>query len=439
MFPPPIKPCTKRVEFDIIYQKRGDNLLDNDENNILITTDSWLKNLIWVSETKKYEVPRNVTVAIKNTSASVNTKRLYKRYFNSLYALSHTDEFASLADENDDFEFFKDVFHLFQNEDWQNINSNQFNPSLYDLDKFFDVPVPAVKFVLYFMSSFYNLNSLASDFLKIHKKTDENNFTTWTKEDYINQTISEIYREDFLLTMLLEVLALSIKNSKTDTKITVKKIVSIYNSYLEPKTNDVETVNSEHFSYQYYWETQYYKELEKDPEIPKWFGESIWNKSMEGKLIIKESRKKTRSTEVANFTIPSDFSNLQIEEYIKAFNMILQLFILNANYEKVADNLNERQDYFPTETKYQIQTLKNAGAELSIARIADFSFYERENEFNHAQYIRTLFQATPDDNKQTHFILNPKIPELVACISKELKDHDDYTDISYIHFQQILT
>ncbi|MEI3610180.1 hypothetical protein [Pseudogracilibacillus sp. SO10305] len=287
-----------------------------------------------------------------------------------------------------------------------------------------------MKFVLYFMTSFYNLNDLFNDYHRIFKERKKEKYEPWEKTAYFNQTIAEIYREDFFFTMLLEVLNLAAFSSN---QFTVKDIVNIYNGYLKDKP-----IDKDDFSYKYLYDLQTENirgELNDGDEFFKWIGDTTWNKQVNGRLTLTSS--KTTNESVVNFIIPEGIACLNSDEIDSALKLILNLFVININYDAVRNDLLDNDyNFMPSDViKETLNTQKEHAKKMALHRIDEKVFYERENEFHISQHRKTLFQSKIDEAANvSHYILNPKIPQLVKNISVKV-DADD----AYIDFIRVLT
>ena len=417
---------------------------------LLNTAEGWRDNILWVNENKRSLDNRNATIPKENSKSGATMERFYKRYIHSLVALSFTDEYQYILDEHNTsdllinsvnqyfisdirydkdsklnmFDLFTEIPALKKRHRIDNFYSQLFQ------DEIFNVKSKALKFVLYFMTSFYNLNDLFNDYVRIFKKRKKEKYELWEKTAYFNQTIAEIYREDFFFTMLLEVLNLvAISNGQ----FTVKDIVKIYNGYLKDKP-----IDKDDFSYKYLYDLQhnsFIEENEAGEEIYKWFGKSIWEKKVDGEIILTSS--KTTNQSVVNFKIPEEISCLNPAEINTALKLIVDLFVININYDAVSDDLQRNDNNFmPSDvTKETLNIQKEFSKTMAIHRISNRVFYKRENEFHISQHRKTLFQSERDENfNVSHYILNPKIPQLVNNISKK-GDVDDL----HIDFIRVLT
>lgn len=304
------------------------------------------------------------------------------------------------------------------------------------------------------MTSFYNLNDLVYDYQRIFTNRKKQEYEVWEKTAYFNQTIAEIYREDFLFTMLLEVLNLSINSNG---HFTVEEIKNIYNGYLKN-----EPISEEDFSYKYLYDLQSNRvirnELAPGDKLHKWFGDRTWRKSMEGILTLTSSKSTSKS--VANFLIPKDIAKLDSDEIESALHLILELFVINTNYDAVIKDLSDLKETDPDayQSFYNYEWARNTlnsqkllSKDIALQQLESMDFFRTENDFHHSQYRLTLTQALPlnedkdktkdensdevskkknneDDkkedtnieNKQYHYILNPQIPELIGSILNEI-------------------
>lgn len=433
--------------------------------NLLNTAESWRDNVFWINETVNKYGTRNATIPKENSKSGATMERFYKRYIHSLVALNFTDEYQNILDEHNTADFLinsvnqnfikyipyaegskLDLFDLFtQIPELKRKHRIDHFYSLLFQDNIFNVKSKALKFVLYFMTSFYNLNDLFNDYQRIFKERKKEKYKLWEKTAYFNQTVAEIYREDFFFTMLLEVLNLSISSKG---KFTVKEIVDIYNGYLKEETKPIMPVEESNgeggsrikyaFSYKYLYDKQTKWDKDIGKKTSDWFGDSTWNRRVDGELKLTTSRKLDQSVE--NFMIPKEIAHLNSNEIASALKLIIELFVININFDMVKDDLQAKDDNFmPTAIrKKDIHIHKAHTKNLSLHRITDEFFYQKENEFHISQHERTLFQSERDENwKKSHYILNPKIPQLVNDIINEV-DPDDTVDLD-IEFVRILT
>lgn len=135
--------------------------------------------------------------------------------------------------------------------------------------------------------------------------------------------------------------------------------------------------------------------------------------------------------------IPKEIAHLNSNEITSALKLIIELFVIDIDFDMVKDDLQAKDDNFmPTAVmKKDLHIHKAYTKDLSLQRITDELFYQEENEFHISQHERTLFQSEVDENwKRSHYILNPKIPQLVNDITNEV----DMDDIE-IEFVRILT
>lgn len=445
---------------------------------LLNTAESWRNNILWVNERINKQNTRNTTVPIENSKSGATMERFYKRYIHSLLALSFTDEYQYIVDEHnisnllissispeflesypgfinsnlDLLEVLGDISTLKKNYPTDNIYSVIFS------DDIFILKSKALEFVVYFMTSFYNLNDLVYDYQRIFTNRKKQEYEVWEKTAYFNQTIAEIYREDFLFTMLLEVLNLSINSNG---HFTVEEIKNIYNGYLKN-----EPISEEDFSYKYLYDLQSNRvirnELAPGDELHKWFGDRTWRKSMEGILTLTSSKSTSKS--VANFLIPKEITTLDSDEVGSALHLILELFVINTNYDAVIKDLSDLKETDPDayQSFYNYEWARNTlnsqkllSKDIALQQLKSMDFLRTENDFHHSQYRLTLTQALPlnedkdktkdensdevskkknneDDkkedtneatnieNKQYHYILNPQILELIRSILNEI-------------------
>lgn len=411
---------------------------------ILNTPNLWRENIIWVNETKRRDHKRNATVPKENSKAGATPERFYKRYVHSLIALSFTNEYSNIV--GDDFlieslspdlkeiytepiesnldllELLQKIPTLKKTTRTENIYSHIFSEKIFNLES------KALKFVLYFMTSFHNLDNLANDYQKVFTERKKVQYESWDKKAYFNQTIAEIYREDFLFTLLLELLDLLIKQEK---KLTIEDVTSLYNSYLSDRpTNELK------FSYKHLYDRQYNQAFEKitdGSEVPYWYGDGTWNKAVDGKLNVTASKKDNRP--VLNFLIPKDVTDLNNEEIESALNFILDLFVIQIDFDSIHNHLNrEEVDFLPTLVKDALNIQKKHSKDHTFYQIQREDFYKKETEFNFSQHFKTLFQAEKDNEHQPHYILNPRIPILVRQIAITVN-----AEIPAIKFIEFLT
>lgn len=410
---------------------------------LLNTAENWRDNVFWINETVNQYGTRNATIPKENSKSGATMERFYKRYIHSLVALSFTDEYQYMIERdeipdilqesvNQDFianipyvldseldllDLLKDVSSLKKRYGKDNIYNQIFH------DNIFAVESKAVKFVLYFMISFYNLNDLFNDYIRIFKQRNKEKYELWEKTAYFNQTLAEIYREDFFFTMLLEVLNLLISSKG---KFSVNDIVNIYEGYLEE-----ELTTKDDFSYRYLYDLQYSNI--KNDEYPKWFGTNIWEKKVYGEINLTSS--KTTNQSVENFKIPNEITCLNPAERASALRLIIDLFVININYDEVSEDLKKDKDFRPSELiKETLNTQKKYSKDIAKHRLENMMFYQRENEFHASQHYTALFQSEWNENSSvSHYILNPRISQLVDDISKEaITDELDKLSIEFI-------
>lgn len=208
-------------------------------------------------------------------------------------------------------------------------------------------------------------------------------------------------------------------------------MTSLYNSYLS------DTPTREHgFSYKQLYDRQYNQAFDKitdGSEVPYWYGDGTWNKAVDGKLNVTSSKKDNRS--VLNFSIPKDVTNLNNDEIGSALDLILDLFVIQVDFDSVHNHLNRKEvDFLPTLVKDALNIQKKHSKDHTFYQIQREDFYKKETEFNFSQHFKTLSQAEKDNEHQPHYILNPRIPTLVRQIANTVND-----GIPAIKFIEFLT
>lgn len=245
---------------------------------------------------------------------------------------------------------------------------------------------------------------------------------SWTKTAYFNQTIAEIYREDFFFTILLECLNLAMTQEDAEKNI-LSSLNTIYNDHLNYYTK--------------IYKTQYNNFVGDHPEgdeIPKWFGNSTWTKNMEGELTFTRSR----SIEIEDsFTLPGHIVTLNKEEAESAFKLTYELFIINAQEELIRKEIvrNDSGSYSYDIIEILLPLKPDDISKISQERIQQMRYYLIEPDFHRSQHIHTLYQAhTSDAEQRVHFIVNPHIETLMNRFFERFENHPNQ-----VKFIKILT
>src|SRR5699024_6238986 len=112
--------------------------------------------------------------------------------------------------------------------------------------------------------------------------------------------------------------------------------------------------------------------------------------------------------------------------------LITDLFAIEVDFNSVADDMEAKDENFmPTSVmKEDLHIHKAHTKALSLRRLRGDVFYKEENEFHISQHERALFQSGKDENwKRSHYILNPKIPQLISDITNKVDMDIDFVRI----------
>lgn len=243
-----------------------------------------------------------------------------------------------------------------------------------------EIRSPVLLYLLYFLVSYGSGDKLIKDFGIIAAESEKLQFK---KSMFIYQNNFELYKDDMLLTMLLEPLA---NNSLTPTKLVDK-----YNSHLD-----------------------YYNDLlRKDDSL---FSSSEWgNKTGQGGKSLAELKLEDKISLFPNeesyleITFPDQVTQLDNESKKKILTVIFDLFNLRISREYLDKEI--RENY-----KNDLLLLELLTSKIdNLAPKTDTIDYHYTNII----YFRVLQQAS-SLSSEYHFVFNHHIIQLLQSLSSHL-------------------
>lgn len=372
---------------------------------------------------------------------SGSTRRTFsKNLFHSLVALGSTNKYQELEDDPLERIFYKaslsrEIMKKFGNV-YDKSSAMGRNFSLLSASKKLkqadintiinieeiEINSPSVSFLLYFMISFSNLNSLIEDFQKIYLKPSTER---WEKTGYIHQSISEIYREEFLFALLLEFLNVASFGWDVCTVTSIDKndpdaikFQKIYNAYLN------------YYSDRFHKYYEYKNEEERQDEQYNsfiYYGDEnilrapVFDKTVRGTLEYPNYDNKHYS----QYSFPDEVMHLSEKESKQALSFILELFVLSVNPELISkvtsdDSIYgspcsiEKYNMFSIE---QIVSLNNKMIDNDYVPDKDVDVYISQQE----RTLRNISLSTANRSELIHYYINPKIKKLITTFTSRHK------------------
>lgn len=293
--------------------------------------------------------------------------------FSTIHLEKITDEEVQKFEEFQYMNKLQEVLQMKQSELLKKIPKNTFYSQ--------EINSPVLLYLLYFLVSYGSSDTLLKDFDKIASKFEE---TMYNKSRFIFQTSVELYRDDMLLTMLLEPLA---------DDLTPVRLIKIYNRHLD-----------------------YYNNLlDKD--------EGLLSSSVSGYDSIGTNSKvrNNLSDKVKLFpdekayhdvALPEEILNLDEKSKKKILRVIIDLFNLESSYESLLEAI--KMDY-----PHDISLLKPLYKNLEDRdpKIKTFDF-----NFTNLTTFRLIQEACSLSTK-THLVFNQRIIDILHSLENFLPDN----------------
>lgn len=309
--------------------------------------------------------------------------KLFKQELEELenFKFLFTNHLEQISDEEDkrvrEFQFMadlRDVLHMNQADLLKK----------FPKDKFYNTEIksPVLLYLLYFLVSYGSSDALIKDFDKIASISEALFFN---KARFILQTSVELYRDDMLLTMLLEPLV------NTHTPI---RLVEIYNTQLD------------------YYNDLLKKDIEFLSPSISGYDPIVTNNRVRNNLSDKIKLFPNEKV-YENVTFPAEVINLNKTDKTKVLRVLIDLFNLETSYRSLIEAIEMDYPHDISLLNPLYQSLENR---VSEEKTFPFNFTDK-NSFR-------LMQEASSLSRKTHLVFNQRIIDLLNSLTNYLPDNN---------------